>query len=587
MNVLDFINNLTIRAKVNGLIVIVITIANIIFMLQGYFDVKDTLYASQKIKAQSILEAGHFAMEQALKTQQHRDATLLHLRTLTSELATTSDKKAREKLISQSEYFKTLPVRVGLAIAQQAGASDGYQISYQQINARFKNEEASPQIQQAIGLAQETQQPFSFFIDWETNMVTAFYAIKTEPGHLVHYGTLSDDPDGNGYDQLGYKMEGWRVGEYHSGYLLQRDLSELFNSEINNILLFNAMVFIIVNLFAVGLGILIAKTITHALKAPITSANAISEGDLSQNVDPANDETKQLRNALSVMTQNLRHLIQNITDSAEQQTSASDQLSSISEQTYQNISNQQSNTEQVATAISQLSATVQEVSRNTSEAAEISQQAKQNVVQGNQTVSHTVKDIHTLESQLKQSTQQIAEVEEGVTNISSILDVIKGIADQTNLLALNAAIEAARAGEQGRGFAVVADEVRTLAQNTQDSTEEIESMMIKLQESAKKAVSAMQQGQESTEKVVTQAEVAGESLNNIQTAMQQITDMVAQIAQATQEQASVTDEVNQKILDIKSISEQSGDAAQQVHAASKELAQSSHALQEMVAHFKL
>ncbi len=234
-----------------------------------------------------------------------------------------------------------------------------------------------------------------------------------------------------------------------------------------------------------------------------------------------------------------------------------------------------------------MGATVQEIAKNANNTADSAKLATTESQEGQQQMNKTVAGINGLFEKMQNAAQVTESLATDVGEISTVLEVIRGISEQTNLLALNAAIEAARAGEQGRGFAVVADEVRTLAQRTQESTEEINSMIQKLQSGAKDAVAAMQSGIENASDSVSNAELTGESLNKITNAITSISDLSIQVATATEEQSSVVDELNNHILNIKNLSDQTAQEAKNINEKCGDLNLSSDGLSTIVKHFKV
>lgn len=262
-------------------------------------------------------------------------------------------------------------------------------------------------------------------------------------------------------------------------------------------------------------------------------------------------------------------------------------MSTITNDSDSAISQQRTEIDQVATAVNEMTATIQEVARTTHSAASAAREANDEVRSGGQVVEQNIAAINSLADKVAQAADVIHGVEEDSNNIGTVLDVIKGIAEQTNLLALNAAIEAARAGEQGRGFAVVADEVRTLASRTQESTQEIETMIERLQAGSRNAVQVMDEGREQTQRSVEQVTQAGASFSTIADSVNAITDMNTQIASAAEEQSAVSEELNRSITMISEVATQTASAASQTASAGTELASLSQQLQADVSRFQV
>ncbi len=352
-------------------------------------------------------------------------------------------------------------------------------------------------------------------------------------------------------------------------------------------------IMLIGTLLALVLGIVVAlyisRMITSRLNYVVDRAKAIADKDLTGEalIVKGNDELAELGRSINAMSDSLHTIIQKVLNSTGQLGAATAQLSNTAEKTSQNIFEQQSQTEQVATAMTEMSATVQEVSQNIASTAQASQEANIETSEGQKVVGDSIKAIQKLAGQIENAAEVIHKLEQDSENISAIMDVIRGVAEQTNLLALNAAIEAARAGEQGRGFAVVADEVRTLAGRTQQSTEEINQMIEKLQTGSRTAVEAMTQSQEEAQSVVEQASKAGTSLSTISTAVERINDMSIQIASAAEEQSATAEEINRNITNITEMANETSNGVQETAAATDELSRLGSELQGLVGQFKV
>ena len=262
----------------------------------------------------------------------------------------------------------------------------------------------------------------------------------------------------------------------------------------------------------------------------------------------------RLAKATNQITDAFADLIREIRETTGQVARDTEMMVKVTEESKEGIVKQLCETEQVATAMNQMTASVQEVSRNAISAAEIAQSTAAQSQNGSKVVQDTIGGINTLADNVERAAGVIHELEKDSESIGSVLDVIQGIAEQTNLLALNAAIEAARAGEQGRGFAVVADEVRSLASRTQESTQEIQSIIEKLQSRSKQAVEVMGDGTKQAQNSVELAQAAGEALNEISAGIETLDSVSSQIAVAAQEQGTVVEEINRNIVNINDIS---------------------------------
>jgi len=345
---------------------------------------------------------------------------------------------------------------------------------------------------------------------------------------------------------------------------------------------------VIAFIVAILLGIFITRMITRPLAVAVVSAQRIAGGDLTQPiVSTTSDEAGLLLDALSNMQDGLKGTIQQIASASDQLASAAEELSAVTNESTRGLTRQNDEIQQAATAVNQMTAAVEEVARNAVSTSEASKTATEDAVDGRGQVDHTVKGITTMVHEITESTEAVSELAGHVREISKVLDVIRSIAEQTNLLALNAAIEAARAGEQGRGFAVVADEVRALAHRTQASTVEIEGMISTVQSGADGAVAAMGKSLSLATHTQEQALRAGSALEKITQGVATINERNLVIASASEEQAQVAREVDRNLLNIQDLSTQSAAGADQTNASSQELSRLATSFNGMVAKFKL
>ncbi|WP_323899424.1 methyl-accepting chemotaxis protein [Aeromonas caviae] len=345
----------------------------------------------------------------------------------------------------------------------------------------------------------------------------------------------------------------------------------------------------------VALSVVLTRQIRDPLIMLARQAQRIASGDLGRGELQEwvrgnrfnRDELGQLGSAIDRMQGALAELVSEISGSVSQLSSAVEEVSAISEQSAKGMASQQGEVSQVATAMNEMQSTVNEVARNTTDAMGAAKQASRTSTQGNQVVRSAIGSIEQVSRQIEQAGSVVQQLETDSASISMVLDVIRGIAEQTNLLALNAAIEAARAGEQGRGFAVVADEVRSLAQRTQASTAEISKMIEVLQERTAEAGSAMQLSRQQMQESVELAREAGSSIDSINGAVTQITDMNTLIATATEQQNAVTEELNRSIVKIHTAADENAQGAQQTAQACVELSRLATSLHHMTQRFTL
>ncbi|MGY4025071.1 methyl-accepting chemotaxis protein [Aeromonas rivuli] len=343
-------------------------------------------------------------------------------------------------------------------------------------------------------------------------------------------------------------------------------------------------------LFMIAMTWFLTRQICRPLQAVVSQANAIAAGDLTHRLDRQHigkDELGMLAKATLQMQDNLRRLIEEVVAAVTQLGTAIEEVSAVSEQSSRGIAHQQQEITQVATAMAQMKATVADVAGNTEMASDSASAANRLARRGNQDVQGSLDAINQVAAEMEQAGILVTELERESAQINLVVDVIRGIADQTNLLALNAAIEAARAGEQGRGFAVVADEVRTLAGRTQASTGEIIAIIETLQARANQARKVTGQSCDMIRQCVGQSEQTGVGIQQIEEAMAQIADMAIQIASACSEQDAVSDELGRNVERINESSREVATGAEHTAQACLELSQLAAGLKQTIGRFRL
>ncbi len=351
----------------------------------------------------------------------------------------------------------------------------------------------------------------------------------------------------------------------------------------------NTWIIMIVSLLsAFGIGWVTLKSITKPLSRVNDMLNVVASGDLSKKLDESgHDEFAELSKNCNLLIDSLRSLIQSIVSRSTQLATAAEETSAVTAQSTTAIEEQRAQVEQAASATTEMSSTSQSVLTSANDALGEIKQADDEAERVKVISVRNRNTIEILAKEVDDASQVINQLQQDSASIGSILDVIRGIADQTNLLALNAAIEAARAGEQGRGFAVVADEVRTLASRTQESTEEIQSMITALQTGAEKAVSVMDTGKKQAANCVEQSQEADKALETITHAVHEAYDRSSQIATAAGEQSTVAHEISSNLESIVAIAEQTTAGSKQTAESSNEVAKLAEELQQSVQEFKL
>lgn len=363
---------------------------------------------------------------------------------------------------------------------------------------------------------------------------------------------------------------------------------QLVRSESGN---FQALM-LVITLIAVVIGAVISQQLVARITRTIGGEpeeaarviNRIASGDLTTRVEVKQRDS--IMGAVAAMAQQLAGVIRDVTATANHLVKAASELSATAGSNAHLAEQQRQQTEQGASAMSQMSDTVQEVANHTVEASQLARGAERETLSGRQEVERTLASIGSLASEIEEASKVIVKLSDDSSQISSVLEVIENIAEQTNLLALNAAIEAARAGEQGRGFAVVADEVRALASRTQNSTRDIQQLIETMQSSARGAVQVIERGRSQASTSVAQAERAGQSLQAINGSVTAISDMNTRIASAAEQQSAVAQDINRNFSTITDASEQALEASQRVERASSELSSLAHSLQQSVSQFR-
>ncbi|NOZ38081.1 MAG: HAMP domain-containing protein [Gammaproteobacteria bacterium] len=381
-----------------------------------------------------------------------------------------------------------------------------------------------------------------------------------------------------------------KSGDIMGAVRISYSLKQL-DAEVNHNMLSSALIQVV--LFALGL-LLIVYILRRVINKPLNNLQQTIElidqqADLQQRVKihAEGDEIGKVALAFNNMLKKFQTSMQQVRDATQHITGIADNIAEVAEETEQSTQTQCNETAQAATAINEATASTEEIARNASETAQSSQAATDGARSGALIATNALGSIDMLLNEMTHSTETISNLESESEHIGVVLDVITKIAEQTNLLALNAAIEAARAGEQGRGFAVVADEVRSLASRSQESAAQIQDMVESLQAHARQAVAAMDTASKQAETCSEQVEEAAESLAMISGNISDISDRNIQVAAAAEEQRAVMEESNRNLVSINQLAEKTATGASRTTEVSEELLQQSRRMQELVAQFKI
>ncbi|MCL1120314.1 methyl-accepting chemotaxis protein [Shewanella seohaensis] len=366
----------------------------------------------------------------------------------------------------------------------------------------------------------------------------------------------------------------------------ERDsVKSIYQSSISIFIILAGMAMLI----SIVIGLWVNRSVMNPIRDIVQNLKIIrQDSDLTVKFKTFNDdELGQISTSLTQVIEHLRGILHSIAEAANTVNSSATELGSFTQETNKRMQQQQAETEQTATAMNEMTATVAEVAQSAAAAADSAKDADNYAANGNHIVMQSITSMSQLSEQIQKTAQVIGFLSNESQNIGRVLDVIKSIAEQTNLLALNAAIEAARAGEQGRGFAVVADEVRTLAQRTQKSTQEIEAMIATLQQGVKEAVNAMEVGINQVDDANDKANQAGQALKEIVASVDNITELNTHIATAAEEQSSVAESINRSIIAISDIAEHSTNSALELSESVINLTKLANSMRNQVSAFRL
>ncbi len=573
-----------------GILIAVVTVNYVVF-LKGY----------RKDMQQSFVEraSGFTAVADAAKNGAS-EKLIRHEVNSEKLLADALEQIDNGSHYADTRFFQSIPVIVGWDAA--AKAAEREHVDFHIIALEARNPDNSPEaggfrdqmLRDLTDQFKASKDSVLSRVDHETNTLHYMRAITLDESCMSCHGdpAIYDDRDeaGNfdGKDALGFRFENWPVGYMHGAYEVQMPLDKLDASVAG---FFGKGMMWTLPLVVIAFGgftYLMRKMLARPLAQVVEIMQIAGEGDLTQRLQlNRSDEMGKLAVWFNAFLENLSNMVNEIRSTSQSVASASAQIAASAEEMATGLQEQETQTQQVAAAVEELSQSVTEVAAKSSDATTASEESQHLAEEGGTVVRSTVNEMEGIATEVNASAQTINALGEQSEKIGEIIAVINDIADQTNLLALNAAIEAARAGEHGRGFAVVADEVRKLAERTTQATEEVSSSIRGIQGETTSAVSRIEAGSERVGKGVDLANQAGSSLESIVTGCQSVQGMVQDIAAAANQQASASDEIARSIENISSVTRQSSEGAGQASEAAGDLAHQAEQLMSLVGKFQV
>ncbi|MFG0292411.1 MAG: methyl-accepting chemotaxis protein [Phycisphaerales bacterium JB050] len=497
-----------------------------------------------------------------------------------------------------STIFSTLPIVAGWTAAGEAAEREGMDFNIRAFNARNPDYEPSNGSFEADLLGDLVSQVSSGGDDWiarvnpDTNALHYLRAVTLTEDCMLCHGQPGGkyDQDGDGKDLLGFPMEGWTPGGMHGAYQVVAPLGPL-DAQVASFLGSGLAVSVpMVVIAIVGFVVMLRLMFSRPVRAMVERVKDIAEGegDLTARITvKREDELGLLARYFNIFIENIQGIITQVTASANQVAAAATEIAASSEEMSRGMEQQSSQLAQISSALEEMAASVTEVARKSTDATREASESGRAAEEGGTIVQGTVEGMQAISEAVTASADSVGQLGRRGEQIGEIISVINDIADQTNLLALNAAIEAARAGEHGRGFAVVADEVRKLADRTTKATEEISESIREIQSETANAVQRMNTGTDQVNEGVERATQAGQSLDQIVQSARSVSSVIAEIAAATEQQAATSEEISRNIEGINAVTQETVQGASQAASASVELSSRAEELRALVSRFKI
>jgi len=601
MLLIDRMRKLSLTVKLVAVtltILLVVVVGNYIVVLRSY---RDDAEAAMARKAAAFTAVADSTKEHVGKLY---DEGVFNTKEMVAEFA---DAKAKNPSYDykQSRLFGTIPVVAGWTAAKNTAAKEHIGFKIDAFQARNPKHDPSNdanlyerdfRVQLLHDLEKQAASKGGdsiYRINKATNTMHYLRAIRLNDSCMMCHGKPGDpkvDPNGDGKDPLGFPMENWKVGQTHGAFEVAMPLDAM-DAQIAGFLRKGAIVSAPIVIFATILLVFLLRVLlTKPLNMTVDMLRDIAEGDgdLTKRLRVASkDEIGAVAKWFNTFLDNIHDIILEVTRASSEVASASIEIAASSEQLSQGMRNQQKQTSQVSSAVEEISVSVSEVATKAQGAADAANAGGEQARDGGDIVSRAVEGMEVISREVTESAAAVGELGKRGEEIGEVIAVINDIADQTNLLALNAAIEAARAGEHGRGFAVVADEVRKLAERTTQATEEVAESIKAIQGETVRAVERMQTGTSRVDEGVNLARQAGEALTSIVESSQSMATMIESIAAAAEEQSSASNEMSRNVEQINAVTSESTQSVEQASIAATQLSEKAEQLQTLVGRFKL